>query len=99
MIIEYGDRLLQSSHVVHWDTGRTGEGDEQTHTVSAHTVLDTVVEVFRGTESECEAVRDKIKRELGEEHMMLRHLCEGLAHRDDRLAKSIVRLTHGIQRL
>ena len=75
------------------------EANEQTHTVSAHTVLDTVVEVFRGTESECEAVRDKIKRALGEEHMMLRHLCEGFRTRDDTLSKSVKRTTHAIRRL
>ena len=46
-------RLLNTDCVVYWDTQTEGEGDEQTHTVIAKTVLDTTVDVFQGTLEDC----------------------------------------------
>ena len=76
MIIECQEgRLLESRHVVEWYTvEREGDHIEDTHALVAKTALNTAVEVAIGSEEECEAARDKIKRALGEEHMMLRHL-------------------------
>ena len=85
-------RLLNANHVVEWDKDSEGEGEEQKHTVIAKTILDTAVEIFQGTQEECEIRLDEIYVSLSEETAMLRHLCEGLANRDDKLASSIKRL-------
>ena len=82
-------RLLNADHVVEWDI-RT-EGDEQTHTVNAKTVFDTSVDVFEGTESDCQARLDTIYVSLSEESTLLRHLCESLTKRDDKLSATIRR--------
>ena len=110
MIIEcQSGALLESRHVVEWDVGTTSEGDEQngqepalqepSHIVSAHTVLDTTIEVFRGEASDCAVRLGEIRESLNGEYTMLRHLCEGFTTRDDTLSKSIKRITHAIRRL
>ena len=81
-----------ATHVVVWQRLTEGEGDTETHTVVAQTVLDTTVEVFQGTEAECEVRLDEIYAVLSEEGESLRHLCDGLAKRDDKLASSMQRL-------
>ena len=85
-------RLLESDHVVWWETVTEGEGDTETHTVVAQTVLDTTGEVFQGTKEECAVRLDEIYAVLSEEGESLRHLCDGLAKRDDKLASSMQRL-------
>ena len=93
MIIRCQDgRLLNSGHVVEWDQQAEGEGDEQSHTVTAKTTLDTSVEIFEGTQDECETRLDEIYASLNEEGNTLRHLCDGLAKRDDKLAAAMRRL-------
>ena len=84
-------RLLNSDHVVEWDTKTTGEGDEERHTVTAQTVLDIPRAVFEGAQDECERRLDEIYASLSEESTMLRHLCDGLARRDDKLAATVKR--------
>ena len=84
--------LLDSSHVVVWQRVTEGDGDTETHTVVAQTVLDTTVEVFQGTEAECVVRLHEIYAELHEDTRTLRHLCDGLAKRDDKLASSMQRL-------
>ena len=83
--------LLNSEHVVEWSKQTEGEGDEQRHTVTAQTVLDIPVEVFEGTQEECETRLGEIDGMLSEESTMLRHLCDGLARRDDKLAATVKR--------
>ena len=85
-------RLLNAGHVVEWDKHTEGEGEEQRHTVTAKTIHDTSVEIFRGTQEECQIRLDEIYASLSEEGVMLRHLCDGLAKRDDKLAAAIRRL-------
>ena len=85
-------RLLDANHVVVWQRVTEGEGDTETHTVVAQTVLDTTVEVFQGTKEECAVRLDEIYAVLSEEGESLRHLCDGLAKRDDKLASSMQRL-------
>ena len=81
-----------ANHVVVWEKVTEGEGDTETHTVVAQTVLDTSVEVFQGTEVECAVRLDEIYAVLSEEGESLRHLCDGLAKRDDKLASSMQRM-------
>ena len=81
-------RLLNAAHVVEWDTQTEGEGNEERHTVTAKTVLDTTIEIFEGTQDECQIRLNEIYKEGN----TLRHLCEGLAKRDDKLAAAIKRL-------
>ena len=81
--------LLESDHVVEWDTHTEGE----THTVIAKTILDTTVEIFEGTAEECEVRLDEIYASRTEEGNALRHVCKELAERDDKLEASIRRLT------
>ena len=84
--------LLNSDHVVEWDKHTAGDGDEQRHTVTAKTILDTSVEIFQGTQDECQTRLDTIYASLSEESTRLRHLCDGLAKRDDKLAAAMKRL-------
>ena len=92
-------RLLNSDHVVEWDKQQTeeSEGNEAQHTVIARTVLDTTVEIFEGTQAECQIRLDEIDASLAEERTMLRHLCHALAERDDTLAAAIKRLAATIK--
>ena len=86
-------RLLNADHVVEWDTKtEESEDNEEKHTVTAQTVLDTTVEVFEGTQDECQTRLDTIYTSLSEESTRLRHLCDGLAKRDDKLAATMKRL-------
>ena len=85
-------RLLNTGCVVEWDKHTEGEGDEQRHTVIAKTILDTSIEVFQGTQDECQTRLDEIYASLSEESNTLRHLCDGLAKRDDKLAAAMRRL-------
>ena len=86
-------RLLNTDHVVEWENHVESEGDdnEQRHTVTAKTVLDTSVEIFEGTQDECQTRLDTIYTSLSEESTRLRHLCDGLAKRDDKLAATMKR--------
>ena len=86
-------RLLNSDHVNQWDK-QTEESDdnEERHTVTATTVLATSVEVFEGTQEECERRLGEIYGMLSVESTTLRHLCDGLAKRDDKLAAAMKRL-------
>ena len=90
-------RLLEAAHVVEWGTHTETEGDETTHTVIAKTVLDTTIEIFEGTEEECEIRLDEIYASRTEEGNALRHLCKGLAKRDDQLEASVRRVTATIK--
>ena len=85
--------LLDTNHVVGWDkhTEETQDNEEK-HTVIAKTVLDTTVEIFEGTQEECQIRLDEVYASLNEEGNTLRHLCKGLAERDDKLAAAIKRL-------
>ena len=85
-------KLLDTRHVVEWDIESEGEGDDTVHTVVAKTVLDTSVEVFRGTEEACGIRLSEIYADLSEDGSTLRHLCESLAKRDDKLSALINRL-------
>ena len=85
-------RLLNAAHVVEWDTQTEGEANEERHTVIAETVLDTTVEIFEGTQDECQVRLAEIDASLNKEHNTLRHLCEGLTKRDDKLSATIRRL-------
>ena len=85
-------RLLNSDHVVEWDKQTEGEGNEEEHAAIAKTILDTSVEIFEGTQEECQIRLDEIDTSLTEERTMLRHLCHALAKRDDKLAAAIRRL-------
>ena len=91
-------RLLNANHVVEWSK-QTEESDdnEERHTVTARTVLDTSVEVFEGTQDECQTRLDTIYASLSEESTRLRHLCDGLAKRDDKLAAAIRRLVEKLK--
>ena len=84
--------LLNSGHVVEWDTQTEGEDNEERHTVTAKTILDTTVEIFEGTLEECETRLAEIDASINEDSRMLRHLCEGFAKRDDKLAATMKRL-------
>ena len=69
-------RLLNTDHVVEWDKQtEEGEDNEEKHTVTARTVLDTSVEIFEGTQDECQTRLDTIYASLSEESTRLRHLC------------------------
>lgn len=85
-------RLLEADHVVEWDKQVEDAGDKQKHTVIAKTILDTTIEVFEGTEEECQIRLDEIYASRTEESNILRHLCKGLAQQDDKLAAAIRRL-------
>ena len=86
-------RLLNTDHVVEWDKQTEPSDDnEEKHTVTAKTVLDTTVEVFEGAQDECERCLGKIYGMLSVESRTLRHLCDGLAKRDDKLAAAMKRL-------
>ena len=85
-------KLLDTAHVVEWDIEVEGEGDDTVHTVVAKTVLDTSVEVLRGTEEACGIRLAEIYSELSEEDRTLRHLCESFAKRDDKLSALVNRL-------
>ena len=84
--------LLNTDHVVEWDKHTAGDGEEQRHTVIAKIILDTTIQIFEGTQEECQIRLDEIYASLSEESNTLRHLCDGLAKRDDTLAASIRRL-------
>ena len=91
-------RLLNSDHVVEWDKQtEESEGNEEEHAAIAKTILDTTVEIFEGTQEECQIRLDEIDASLAEERTMLRHLCHALAKRDDRLASAIKRLAATIK--
>ena len=85
--------LLNSDHVVEWSK-QTEESDdnEEKHTVIAKTILDTTIEIFEGTQEECERRLGEIYGMLSAESTTLRHLCDGLAKRDDKLAAAMKRL-------
>ena len=86
-------RLLNTDHVVEWDTQtEESEGNEERHTVTATTILGTSVEIFEGTQDECQTRLDTIYASLSEESTRLRHLCDGLAKRDDKLGAAMKRL-------
>lgn len=85
-------RLLNADHVVEWNKHTESEDNETRHTVTAQTILDTSVEIFEGTAEECQLRLDEIYESLSEESNILRHLCNGLATRDDKLAAAIRRL-------
>ena len=86
-------KLLNSDHVVEWDKQtEESEGNEERHTVTAKTILGTSVEVFQGTQDECQTRLDTIYASLSEESTRLRLLCDGLAKRDDKLAAAMKRL-------
>ena len=85
-------KLLNSDHVVEWDKQTEGEGNEEEHAAIAKTILATSVEVFEGTQEECERRLGEIYASLSEESTRLRHLCHALAKRDDKLAAAIRRL-------
>ena len=91
-------RLLNTDHIVEWDK-QTEESDdnEQRHTVTAKTILGTSVEVFQGTQDECQTRLDTIYASLSEESTRLRHLCDGLAKRDDKLAAAMKRLVETLK--
>ena len=89
--------LLNSDHVVEWDKHTAGDGDEQRHTVIAKTILATSVEVFEGTQEECERRLGEIYASLSEESTRLRHLCDGLAKRNDKLGAAMKRLVATIK--
>ena len=86
-------RLLNTDHIVEWDK-QTEESDdnEARHTVTATTVLAASVEIFQGTQDECQTRLDTIYTSLSEESTRLRHLCDGLAKRDDKLAAAMRRV-------
>ena len=85
-------KLLNSDHVVEWDKQTEGEGNEEEHAAIAKTILDTTVEIFEGTQEECERRLGEIYGMLSAESTTLRHLCDGLAKRDDKLAAAMKRL-------
>ena len=86
-------RLLSADHVVEWDKQtEESEDNEEKHTVIARTILDTSIEIFEGTQDECQIHLDEIYASLNEESNGLRHLCDGLAKRDDKLAAAMRRL-------
>ena len=90
-------KLLNSDHVVEWDKQTAGDGDEQRHTVIAKTILDTTIEIFEGTQDECQTRLDTIYASLSEESTRLRHLCDGLAKRDDKLGAAMRRLAEKLK--
>ena len=91
------DRVLNTNHVVEWLVFTEGEGENQRHTVTAKTILDTSVEIFEGTQAECETRLDAIYINLDEEVKSLYHLSNVLAKRDDRLTSAIKRLAATIK--
>ena len=91
-------RLLETAHVVEWDTDTDDEGNEQRHTVTAKTILGTTIEVFRGEASECVIRLREIEDSLNNEHTLLMQICKGFAERDDTLSKSIAQLASALQR-
>ena len=70
--------LLNTDHVVQWDK-QTEESDdnEERHTVTAKTILAASVEVFQGTQDECQTRLDTIYASLSEESTRLRHCAMG----------------------
>ena len=85
--------LLNTDHVVEWDKQtEESEDNEERHTVTATTVLAASVEIFQGTQDECQTRLDTIYASLSEESTRLRHLCDGLAERDDKLGAAMKRL-------
>ena len=85
--------LLNTDHVVQWDKQtEESEGNEERHTVTATTILAASVEIFQGTQDECQTRLDTIYTSLSEESTRLRHLCDGLAKRDDKLAAAMRRV-------
>ena len=91
-------RLLNSDHVVEWDKQtEESEGNEEKHAAIAKTILDTSIQIFEGTQEECQIRLDEIDASLAEERTMLRHLCHALAKRDDTLAAAIKRLAATIK--
>ena len=63
-------RLLNTDHVVEWDKATEESDDnEQRHTVTATTILGTSVEVFEGTQDECQTRLDTIyTSSIGRKH-------------------------------
>lgn len=97
MIIQcQNGRLLNAVHIVEWENGSTPDDKEQ-HTVIAKTILNEPVEIYRGTKEKCDIRMDEIYASLSEESTMLRHLCKGLAERDDKLSAVISRLIRTIK--
>ena len=85
--------LLNTDHVVEWDKQtEESEDNEEKHTVIAKTILDTTIQIFEGTQEECQIRLDEIYASLSEESNTLRHLCDGLSKRDDTLAAAIRRV-------
>ena len=70
--------LLNSGHVVEWDTQTEAEDNEERHTVTAKTILDTTVEIFEGTLEECETRLAEIDESINEDGRMLASFMRGL---------------------
>lgn len=93
MIIRCQDGgLLESAHVVQWESRAPQPKAKQVHTVIAKTVLGTDVQVFQGDAAECADYVARLERDVSEEPRMLRQLCNDLAKQDDTLRASIQRL-------
>ena len=97
MVIRCQDgKLLNSDTIVEWEKQTEGMGDAQTHKVMAKTILDTSIEIFQGTDEECDSQLYDIYQKLYEESNKLHELYKESAKRDDKLITAIRRLIRTI---